>query len=64
MSEVYKDQFTPQKEDMIGPIFLDGICDNPQCREDIESICNASTIYDMYFSKDGVICGAPKSSPN
>lgn len=61
MKESYKDQFTPQKQDLAGPVFLDGICDDPQCREDIESICNTSAIYDLYFADDGVICGAPKS---
>lgn len=61
MSEVYKDQFTAQKQDLVGPIFLNDICDNPQCREDIEAISNTAAIYDLYFADDGVICGAPKS---
>lgn len=61
MSEVYKDQFTPQKQDLVGPIFLNGICDNPQCKEDLQAINDTVFIYDLYFAKDGVICGAPKN---
>ena len=64
MSEVYKDQFTPQKQDLVGPIFLNGICDNPQCKEDLQAISDASFVYDLYFAKDGIICGAQKNSPN
>ena len=60
----YKDQFTPQTEGFLGPIFLEGICDNPQCIEDIEAISNTAALYDLYFAKDGVICGAPKNSPS
>ncbi len=61
MKESYKDQFTPQKEDSIGPVFLPEVCNDPQCKEDLQAIDDTWFVYDMYFANTGIICGAPKS---
>jgi tRNA-dihydrouridine synthase len=58
MTESYKDQFTPHVD---GITLLRGVFDNPQCKEDVDAIITTATIYDIYFSSDGIIYGAPKS---